>query len=272
MKPAPLSGMLPLPAEGFVYSAPSPASRSMTGRRFFRVLSVEGHGEDRSASAVEISDRGRPLPVDPENPHRSLPFNVKLSAEGRMPSCYRLEEGNPMSSNPTTAADVAATPKKSTISKRLATMKENPTPENITNVMLGGPVTPKPKKVSAPKKPKPEPTSEKAAKPSARATQRDPRIPKSGTKITGKYKGKSYEATVLDEGFDFKGQRFSSLSAIGMKIRSGKATNGYAFFGLGPVAGGAARKAPAKPTSPRTAPKLKAEAPKAAKKAAKKTS
>lgn len=117
MKPAPLSGMLPLPAEGFVYSAPSPASRSMTGRRFFRVLSVEGHGEDRSASAVEISDRGRPLPVDPENPHRSLPFNVKLSAEGRMPSCYRLEEGNPMSSNPITAADVAAMPKKSATPK-----------------------------------------------------------------------------------------------------------------------------------------------------------
>lgn len=54
--------------------------------------------------------------------------------------------------------------------------------------------------------------------------------------LKGKYKGKEYTAKVTQDGFEFDGVRFGSLTAIAMKINGGKAVNGPRFFGVKPVA------------------------------------
>jgi len=73
-----------------------------------------------------------------------------------------------------------------------------------------------------------------AAKRASKKTdgKRDPRIPKVGTTLKGKYKGKEYTAKVTAEGFEFDGKLYSSISKVGSSIMNGKACNGYKFFGL----------------------------------------
>lgn len=60
----------------------------------------------------------------------------------------------------------------------------------------------------------------------------DPRIPLPGTVLTREFQGKPVRVTVLDQGFDWEGSIYRSLSAIAREI-AGCAWNGYAFFGLG---------------------------------------
>jgi hypothetical protein len=64
------------------------------------------------------------------------------------------------------------------------------------------------------------------------AGKRDSRIPKVGTVLKAKYKGKNYTAKVLADGFEFKGQQYKSISKVGSVIMGGKACNGYKLFGL----------------------------------------
>jgi hypothetical protein len=59
----------------------------------------------------------------------------------------------------------------------------------------------------------------------------DPRLPAPGTVLTRAYKGKTLEVMVLSGGFEFKGERYSSLSALAKTI-TGSHLNGFAFFGL----------------------------------------
>ena len=59
----------------------------------------------------------------------------------------------------------------------------------------------------------------------------DPRLPKVGTIITKIYKGKKVNVKVLDNGFDYAGRQFRSLSAIAREV-TGSIWNGYLFFGL----------------------------------------
>jgi len=66
--------------------------------------------------------------------------------------------------------------------------------------------------------------------------QRDPRLPKAGTTITREYKGKKLLVRVLDEGFEYDGKPFKSLSALAMHITGAKAMNGFLFFQLGKYA------------------------------------
>jgi len=54
---------------------------------------------------------------------------------------------------------------------------------------------------------------------------------KAGTALVREWHGVSYRVTVLDDGFDFNGERFRSLSEIARKI-TGVRWSGPLFFGL----------------------------------------
>ena len=59
----------------------------------------------------------------------------------------------------------------------------------------------------------------------------DPRLPKVGTIITKLYKGKKIHVKVLENGFDYSGKHYRSLSAIAREV-TGSIWNGFLFFGL----------------------------------------
>lgn len=59
----------------------------------------------------------------------------------------------------------------------------------------------------------------------------DPRLPAVGVAITRKYKGRTLSVTVRPDGFEFEGERFTSLSAVA-KVITGSHMNGFRFFGL----------------------------------------
>ena len=60
---------------------------------------------------------------------------------------------------------------------------------------------------------------------------RDPRLPPAGTELTRTYQGRAVRVTVLEQGFQYKGKRFESLSSIASRV-TGTRWNGFAFFGL----------------------------------------
>lgn len=60
---------------------------------------------------------------------------------------------------------------------------------------------------------------------------RDPRLPEAGTVITREHGGVEHRVTVLEDGFEYGGQRFASLSKVARAI-SGTNWNGYLFFSL----------------------------------------
>lgn len=57
------------------------------------------------------------------------------------------------------------------------------------------------------------------------------KLPIAGTKFIKEYKGKDHEVLVTDTGLIYKGQFFTSLSAVAGKI-TGMSYNGPLFFGL----------------------------------------
>jgi hypothetical protein len=59
----------------------------------------------------------------------------------------------------------------------------------------------------------------------------DPRNPVVGTKLIREWDGTAHTVTVLKDGFDWRGQRYKSLSAVARAI-TGTRWNGYRFFGL----------------------------------------
>ena len=52
-----------------------------------------------------------------------------------------------------------------------------------------------------------------------------------GIKLIREFKGKKYEVTVLEKGFEYNGEIYKSLSAIANKI-TGTKWNGKVFFGV----------------------------------------
>ena len=60
---------------------------------------------------------------------------------------------------------------------------------------------------------------------------KDARLPVPGTEITREYHGKQLVVRVLEDGFEYDGRRFRSLSAIASKA-TGSRWNGFLFFGL----------------------------------------
>ena len=59
----------------------------------------------------------------------------------------------------------------------------------------------------------------------------DARLPMPGSVIVKKYKAQTVVVKVLNDGFEYDGRRFASLSAIAGEI-TGTRWNGFAFFGL----------------------------------------
>ncbi|MEW5874922.1 MAG: DUF2924 domain-containing protein [Candidatus Zixiibacteriota bacterium] len=88
------------------------------------------------------------------------------------------------------------------------------------------------KRVTKPVKEKPE--SKRAS--FRESGERDPRLPKAGTTLTRHYKGKDILVRVLDDGFEWGGKQYRSLSAVAMAITGAKAINGFLFFELGDYA------------------------------------
>ena len=60
---------------------------------------------------------------------------------------------------------------------------------------------------------------------------RDPRIPRPGVVLSRPYHGQEIRVTVLEEGFEWNGRRFRSLSALAREV-TGQRWNGLLFFGL----------------------------------------
>lgn len=61
--------------------------------------------------------------------------------------------------------------------------------------------------------------------------ERDPRLPKPGTVLKRSHGKTEHEVKVLADGFEHKGKRYRSLSAIAREI-TGTSWNGFLFFGL----------------------------------------
>jgi hypothetical protein len=66
---------------------------------------------------------------------------------------------------------------------------------------------------------------------SGRLVRRDARLPIPGTVLTRDFKGQRYRVLVLNDGFEYDGEVYRSLSAAAHAI-SGSHWNGYLFFGL----------------------------------------
>jgi len=75
---------------------------------------------------------------------------------------------------------------------------------------------------------------ERLAKPRREVTRpatavRDPRLPPAGTVLTRIYDGAEHKVKVLDEGFEYRGKRYRSLSQIA-KLITHTPWNGFTFF------------------------------------------
>jgi hypothetical protein len=60
----------------------------------------------------------------------------------------------------------------------------------------------------------------------------DPRLPTPGSLIAKKYRERTLVVKVLDDGFEYEGRHYTSLSTIAGEI-TGTRWNGFAFFHLG---------------------------------------
>ena len=65
----------------------------------------------------------------------------------------------------------------------------------------------------------------------------DSRVPMPGSILVKEFKNRSIVVTVLDNGFEWEGRRFNSLSAIAKEV-TGTKWNGLLFFGLNKEAHG----------------------------------
>ena len=63
------------------------------------------------------------------------------------------------------------------------------------------------------------------------AVVRDPRLPPPGTVLRRVFRGEEHAITVLDHGFEYRGAKYSSLSALATLI-AGSRWNGFTFFAL----------------------------------------
>jgi hypothetical protein len=66
-----------------------------------------------------------------------------------------------------------------------------------------------------------------------KAGERDPRLPAVGTVLEREHKGKKIRVTVLEDGFRYEGETYSSLSTIA-RVATGTIWNGFTFFHSAP--------------------------------------
>jgi hypothetical protein len=60
---------------------------------------------------------------------------------------------------------------------------------------------------------------------------RDPRLPRPGSTLSRIYRGHEIRVLVLEDGFEYEGRHYTSLSALAREI-TGQRWNGMLFFGL----------------------------------------
>jgi len=65
----------------------------------------------------------------------------------------------------------------------------------------------------------------------ANRPRRDPRLPSPGSILVREYRGRQLRLSVLDDGFEFDGVRYGSLSAAARAV-TGSRWNGHLFWGL----------------------------------------
>ena len=63
------------------------------------------------------------------------------------------------------------------------------------------------------------------------ANQRDARLPAIGTILKRDYQGATTSVTVAQDGFEYNGRTYRSLSAVAQQV-TGTRWNGFSFFGL----------------------------------------
>lgn len=61
--------------------------------------------------------------------------------------------------------------------------------------------------------------------------ERDSRLPKVGAVITKTYRRQTLEVKVLENGFEYQGKTYKSISRVAMEILK-RPISGYVFFGL----------------------------------------
>jgi hypothetical protein len=90
--------------------------------------------------------------------------------------------------------------------------------------------------VAAPKRTKKAaPAKKEPAAPATAKRERDPRLPAPGTVIEREHEGKTIRVKVLEDGFEFRGKTYRSLSAVAREA-TGTIWNGLLFFHLIPYA------------------------------------
>ena len=67
--------------------------------------------------------------------------------------------------------------------------------------------------------------------PAGRPASRDPRLPAPGAVLVREYKGRVLRVLVTEDGFEWGGQRYASLSAVARAV-TGSHLNGFRFFRL----------------------------------------
>jgi hypothetical protein len=73
--------------------------------------------------------------------------------------------------------------------------------------------------------------SDRAARKEADRARRDPRLPAIGTVLERQYQGRSIRVQVLEDGFEWEGKEYDSLSSIASSV-AGTRWNGFSFFRL----------------------------------------
>jgi len=75
------------------------------------------------------------------------------------------------------------------------------------------------------------PPAQPAPEPPPAVHPLDPRLPAPGTVVRKEHGGEVHQVTVLDEGFEYLGKHYRSLSRIALEI-TGTSWNGFLWFGL----------------------------------------
>lgn len=75
--------------------------------------------------------------------------------------------------------------------------------------------------------------SSQPAKPKHSSHGRDPRIPEAGTVLTRRYKHVTYTTKVLEDGFEYDGKCYPTLSAVA-RVITGMWWSGFSFWKLNP--------------------------------------
>jgi hypothetical protein len=83
----------------------------------------------------------------------------------------------------------------------------------------------------APLRERPPLVDARAAAAAVARTSRDPALPPAGTVLRRAHKGRNHEVTVQEDGFLYRGKKYTTLSAVAKAI-TGTTWNGRLFFGL----------------------------------------